>query len=102
MRKSAFVWLLFGLFSVQTSPGFAQSTQNGAVIYQRYCISCHGVGGRSMLPDVPNLYGRQGSLAPDVALMEKLKKGSQRKPPFIGLLSDRDMLDVLAYIRTFY
>lgn len=68
--------------------------------YDRHCAACHGFNGMSIMPDAPNLRLNQGLTQADLQIVAKLKAGTPRKPPFLGLMSDQDLLDIVAYIRT--
>jgi hypothetical protein len=39
-------------------------------------------------------------LQPDLQIVQKLKAGSQRKPPMMGLMTDQELMDVVIYTRT--
>lgn len=69
--------------------------------YDRYCAACHGFNGMSVAPDVPHLRMNQGLLQPDLQILNRLKTGGPRKPPMVGIMSDQELLDVIAYTRTF-
>ena len=68
--------------------------------YQKYCAACHGFNGMSVAPDTPNLRLNQGLLQSDMAILQKLKAGSAKKPPMMGILNDQDLLQVIVYTRT--
>lgn len=72
----------------------------GAELYQRYCANCHGQNGLSTWPGAPNIARREGMLQTDQALMQKLRMGRGAKPAFQGLMSDPEILSVIAYSRT--
>jgi mono/diheme cytochrome c family protein len=74
----------------------AKAKQN----YERYCAACHGFNGMSVAPDAPNLRMNQGLLQPDMQIVQKLKMGSPKKPPMLGILNDQDLLQVIVYSRT--
>jgi mono/diheme cytochrome c family protein len=74
----------------------AKAKQN----YERYCAACHGFNGMSVAPDTPNLRMNQGLLQPDMQIVQKLKMGSPKKPPMLGILNDQDLLQVIVYTRT--
>lgn len=80
--------------------GAAADRERGHDIYLRHCASCHGVDGRSVLPNTPQLSINQGMMQPDIVLLNKFKMGVGQMPPFFGILSDKDLLDVIAYLRT--
>lgn len=79
----------------------AQATdfENGKRLYMQFCAACHGPSGMSLRPDAPNLRLQQGLAQSDVVIVEKLKRGSAGKPPMMGLMSDRDLYDVVTYSR---
>lgn len=72
----------------------------GAGLYQRHCANCHGVSGISVWPGSPNLARREGLMKPDRVLLQVLSTGRGVKPGFRGLLTDEEILDVIAYSRT--
>lgn len=78
----------------------AADRARGHDLYLKHCASCHGVDGRSVLPNTPQLSLNQGMMQPDIVLLNKLRMGQGQMPPFFGLLSDKDILDVIAYLRT--
>lgn len=72
----------------------------GRRLYDQHCASCHGFDGKSRYPDVPDLrFSSQGGL-PGFDAVNKLKMGSARKPPFLGRLTDQQLMDTLVYART--
>lgn len=86
---------LFGVSSAQ-----AIDLARGKVVYDRYCASCHGFNGISVMPDAPHLKLNQGLIQPDLAIINKLRSGAPKKPPFMGVISDADLASVVAYSRT--
>lgn len=72
----------------------------GAELYQRHCASCHGQDGVSTWPGAPNIARREGMMQTDQALLQKLRMGRGAKPGFQGLMSDQEILNVIAYSRT--
>ena len=69
-------------------------------IYDQHCASCHGFDGRSRFPDVPEVRRQNVSSMPGVEAVNRLKMGGPRKPPFIGRLTDQELMDALIYART--
>lgn len=72
----------------------------GADLYRTHCVSCHGANGVSTWPGAPNIARREGMMQPDMALLQRLRTGKGAKPGFQGLMSDQDILNVIAYSRT--
>lgn len=81
-------------------PACAADVMKGAQIYAKHCAACHGPGGMSVMPGAPNLARGERLMQPDTALLVALKAGKNAMPAYIGILSDRDLLDVVAYSRT--
>lgn len=90
--------LLAGL--AMSAPSFGADPANGMRVYQTRCAGCHGVAGKAINPDAPSFSGTNKPMQPDVALLTRIKTGKKQCPPFFGLLTDKDILDVVAYIRT--
>jgi mono/diheme cytochrome c family protein len=72
----------------------------GAQVYGRHCAKCHGTSGMSLWPGAPNLARREGLMQPDGAIAAALRKGRGTKVGYQGVLSDADILNVIAYART--
>lgn len=73
----------------------------GAQIYRLHCAACHGQGGVSVLPAAPSFARGERLMQPDAALLASVRAGRAAMPGFFGILSDREILDVVAYLRTF-
>jgi mono/diheme cytochrome c family protein len=78
------------------SADLAKAKQN----YERYCAACHGFNGMSLAPGTPNLRMNEGLIQPDLQILQKLKMGSPKKAPMLGILNDQELLDVITYSRT--
>ena len=65
--------------------------------YDRYCAACHGFNGMSITPGVPNLRMNEGLMQPDYQIIQKLKMGTAKKPPMLGVLNDQELQDIVAY-----
>lgn len=84
--------------------------EEGKKIYENICISCHGEGGRPELPGIPVFADGERMDKTDEQLMKSVKNGvsdpnnpaGQSMPPFGGgpQLNDKQISDVLSYIRT--
>ncbi|MDO8413591.1 MAG: c-type cytochrome [Gallionellaceae bacterium] len=88
------------LFILLTPAAFAADLDKGKTLYLAHCSGCHGEKGFSIMPQAPN-FARGESLAqPDPVLMDAIRSGSDTRPPFLGILNDREILDVISYVRT--
>lgn len=81
-------------------PAKAADVINGAKLYARQCAACHGPNGVSVMPGAPQLARGEGMMQPDLALLASLRGGKNAMPAYAGMLSDREILDVIAYSRT--
>lgn len=88
------------LLSLLAMPVSANDQIKAKQNYDRFCAACHGFNGISVTPDAPNLRMNQGLLQSDLQIIQKLKMGSARKPPMMGLLSDQELQQIIIYTRT--
>lgn len=78
----------------------AADPSKGQKLFSAHCRTCHGVSGRPAMPGVPDFSRGEGLLKPDMELMAVIKSGSGMMPAYRGLLSDEDILDIIAHLRT--
>lgn len=93
-------FVLTALIVTWSSPGAAADRNNGRALYDVHCAGCHGEGGRSIDPTVPSFADGDGLFMMDSELLDRIRRGSELKPAFRGLLSDQEIRDVIAYLRT--
>ncbi len=85
---------------VAAAPARAADVQRGAELYRLHCTSCHGAGGRPVLPGAPDFTQPIALLKPDLRLLDALKAGRGAMPAYAGLLRDAELLDLVAHLRT--
>lgn len=73
---------------------------NGGKIYATHCSSCHGEDGASTMPGTPDFSRRERLFKPDTALLVSIRDGISVMPAYKGLLTDQEILDIVAYLRT--
>jgi cytochrome c6 len=78
----------------------AADLQHGAQLYSQHCALCHGQAGRAVLPGTPDLSRPAALLKPDLALLAGIRAGRGAMPAYQGVLRDRDILDIVAHLRT--
>jgi cytochrome c6 len=78
----------------------AADAGNGARLYRQHCAGCHGADGRPVLPAAPDFTRPTALMRGDLALLGAIKAGRGAMPAFAGVLRDREVLDVLAHLRT--
>lgn len=80
----------------------AAALVEGRQAYQENCAMCHGDRGRSTMPGAPHFKRGQGIMKPDGMLIEHVRRGKNACPSFLGILDERQIRDVVAFIRTLY
>ena len=89
-------------------PSAAGDPAKGKTLYEGTCIACHGPDGKGAFDGVPDFTKKGGRLAKaDDVLLDHIKNGFQSPGSFMAMpprggnpdLSDRDLADILAYIR---
>ena len=105
------LFLLLGLtlpFRLAAAHEYPPDASRGKAVYERHCLSCHGVQGRGdgpnavLLTIAPANFHRPGSfLKSDETLLRMIEHGGVYSPmhAWRGRLTDGEMQDVLAYIR---
>lgn len=98
-------WWLAG----EPLPAHAQAAK-GKSLYERHCLACHGVGGKGdgptgkmVVPPAADLTAPENSKKTDaewLSIIENGKPGTAMVG-FKGQLSNADLRELLAYIRTF-
>lgn len=87
------------LFSLAL-PAHAADIIRGGELYRVNCAQCHGTRGKPQMPTAPDFTRQERLLQPDLVLLQSVRNGRGPMPAFQGLLRDRDILDVIAYLRT--
>lgn len=72
----------------------------GKDVYARQCSICHGRDGNGTLAGAPDFTRSEGLMQSDPALLRSIKAGQNAMPAYLGILPDRDILNVIAYMRT--
>jgi cytochrome c6 len=88
------------LLAFMSGSSYAGDIANGAKLYAKYCVTCHGADGVNVMPDAPNFANSEKLLRPDVFILASIKEGINAMPSFQGMLKDQDILDIISYLRT--
>lgn len=78
----------------------AADIQRGRTLYTTHCAVCHGQDGTPVLPGAPNFRRMETLMRPDMQLMTAIRTGKGAMPAYFGVLREREILDVIAYLRT--
>lgn len=89
-----------GLLCAVALPAAAADASNGARLYRQHCTGCHGQDGRPVLPAAPDLSRPMALMRGDLSLLALVRSGRGAMPAYAGVLKDREVLDVLAHLRT--
>ncbi len=74
----------------------------GAGLYSKHCAKCHGGNGRAVMAGTPDLLVHNLISKPAPQLLDTIKTGRGIMPAYAGLLTEDQMFDILAYLRTFF
>ncbi len=96
--------LLLGglLLSLLALPAQAADPQAGGRLYRAHCAGCHGPKGRPAMPGVPDFSRGERLMRSDVELARAIQLGVGVMPAYAGQLSEAQILDLVAYLRTLW
>jgi len=108
MRTVVLRTLMAGVLSVSiTSACFAADATAGKAVYERKCKMCHGAAGegnpgmaKALNITIPPLGSDQVQKLSDADMKKVITEGKGKMKPLAGL-SDTDIADAVAYVRTF-
>ncbi len=84
-----------------TKPTFAGDPAIGKMIWdEQPCKTCHGVEGIPIFPGVPSFIRGDRMDKADGILLVSIMNGTAFMPPFKGIISNSDGLDLIAFVRT--
>ena len=92
-------WVAAALVLAAAGAG-AADTQRGRTLYATHCAVCHGENGTPVMPGTPNFRRMETLMRPDMQLMTAIRTGKGAMPGYFGILREREILDVVAYLRT--
>lgn len=102
MGRKVLLVMVLGWFSTSA---LAVDLARGQRLYNTHCASCHGLNGMPVVPNAPNFAMRERLSVPDVELSQSLMTGMNMRtgkghmPPYLGMIKDQEMMDILQYIR---
>ncbi len=90
------------LFGALCSAGQARaaSIDRGQKLYGAYCANCHGPNGTPVWPGTPDFKRSNSLVRPDSHLAAVIRQGRGAMPAYLGIIKEREMLDLIAYMRT--
>ncbi len=90
------------LLLAPTGMVLAGDPMKGRPLYIDRCSGCHGLNGSPQVAQIPNFKLGEGLMKSDQEIMTFVKNGKGVMPGFKGILTDTEIRDVLAYLRTFF
>jgi mono/diheme cytochrome c family protein len=103
-RKHLFPALILALFFCAAFPGRAAGSaadeNAGAVLFRdKGCTFCHGAGGvgTKKAPSLVDI--RSNKEWPPAKMINQITNGGQKMPPFGDSLTDREIAQLVAYLR---
>ncbi|MDH5538253.1 MAG: c-type cytochrome [Rhizobacter sp.] len=78
----------------------AADVVKGGELYRLHCAGCHGNDGRPVMPHAPDFSRPTALLKPDLVLLGAIRSGRGAMPAYQGQLRDREILDIVAHLRT--
>lgn len=81
-------------------PATGADLRQGEQHYLTFCSGCHGVNGIAVYENSPSFAFGERLEKGDAQLMRSLSEGSQEMPGWDGKLTRRELLEVLAFVRT--
>ena len=112
MIKLIVLFVICGLVvGLKPQPAWAESGDpvKGKATYERLCVTCHGAqgkgdgpAGKMMMPPPADLTSPKIKSKPDGDLLQAIQNGRPptTMPAFKGQLSEQQIHDVLAYVRS--
>ncbi len=104
MKRKFMFSRVFVLSLMLLATGLAQAgdPQRGRQLYIDKCSGCHGLTGFPTMSAVPAFGRGEGVMKSNQELMAFIKRGKVVMPAFEGLMTDVEILDTIAYIRTLF
>jgi len=104
MNRRILFHCVFVLSLMLLATGMAQAgdPQRGRQIYIEHCSGCHGLTGSPTMAAVPAFSRGERIMKPDQELLAFIKRGKTVMPGYEGVLTDMEILDTIAYIRTLF
>lgn len=105
MKRMLTVASLFTVATMMIGPVARADETNGATIYKAKCAMCHGADGKGETPMGKNLKLKDLSSddvqkVHDSEIKTLIENGNGKMPAMKGKLSDKQVEDVVQYVRT--
>ena len=81
-------------------PAVANDIFAGRKVYDAHCAQCHGSDGRALVAGSPDFNRGTALNLPDGELVRRIRAGRNLMPGYEGILKTKDILNVIAYMRS--
>ncbi len=97
LRTGILLW-----FGIAAAAGAAHAADpgKGRSLYTSHCMVCHGERGEPVWPGAPDFRRPGALLKTDAQFLTLLRQGRGVMPGYMAVMRDRDMLDLMAFLRT--
>ena len=85
---------------VWSGAALAADPARGATLYGQHCAGCHGNDGRPVFAGAPDFRRLGPLMKSDLTLLASVRSGRGAMPAYGGMLRDREILDLVAHLRT--
>jgi mono/diheme cytochrome c family protein len=101
-RKRLYIAFLIGLFAVAACPAESKSdAAAGAVLYRdKGCARCHGAHGEGTLKAPTLTKIRANKMWTPEKMTAQIMDGGQKMPPFSDALSNAEVAELVAFLRS--
>jgi cytochrome c6 len=98
--KATVAAVLFCLPGIEVA--LAADPAEGQKLYKVQCVICHDRNGQGMTPDMPDFRRGEGLFSSDRQLVKQIENGKNACPPFMGVIEQQKILDIISYLRTLH
>ena len=84
---------------VLTGSAIAGNANAGLAHYNKHCVKCHGGNGQLRLANAANFDRREGLRQSNQKVFAHIKRSNTNCPSYAGILSDNQIIDVVAYLK---
>lgn len=92
-------WAVVAMLLAASGAARGADVRKGEQLYATHCVTCHGSDGAPAMPGAPDLRRGAVLMRSDAQLLDALRRGRGGMPGYLGVLKDREILDVIAYAR---
>ena len=98
--RTVLIALLGAAPALVAAPASAGDIFEGRRLYNEHCTRCHAENGAPLLPGAPDFRRGEGLDAREAELLRSIRYGNRLMPGYETVLREREMLDVLVYLRS--